>query len=242
MDESGMDEHGAAAPDAAPSAARRRAKGRRRRPPRYAGWVPFLCVVAAIATLAASGVLWVTSPNWGRHGGHATAVRNVGEIPSTAPTVGTAAIVVAPIRIEVPRLHVSAPIVPVGTDPSGALVVPLDPKTVGWWNGGARPGAKTGTAILAGHINYAGVTGALADIGTLDPGDDVFVFGFAKGKQQRLHFTITGVRTYDKHGLPYQEIFDQHSVGRLAIVTCGGPFDASTGNYLDNIVAFAVPA
>jgi hypothetical protein len=29
--------------------------------------------------------------------------------------------------------------------------------------------------------------------------------------------------------------------GRLVLVTCGGPFDASTGNYLDNIVAFAVP-
>jgi hypothetical protein len=41
--------------------------------------------------------------------------------------------------------------------------------------------------------------------------------------------------------LPYKQIFDQSSVGRLAIVTCGGPFDASTGNYLDNIVAYAVP-
>jgi hypothetical protein len=28
----------------------------------------------------------------------------------------------------------------------------------------------------------------------------------------------------------------------VALVTCGGPFDAATGNYLDNIVAFAVPA
>jgi hypothetical protein len=50
------------------------------------------------------------------------------------------------------------------------------------------------------------------------------------------------VRTYNKHALPWQEIFDQKSVGRLAIVTCGGPFDASTGNYRDNIVAFAVPS
>jgi hypothetical protein len=40
--------------------------------------------------------------------------------------------------------------------------------------------------------------------------------------------------------LPYKKIFDQHAPGRLAIVTCGGPFDASTGNYEDNIVAFAV--
>lgn len=228
-------------PAPGPRGRRRRQPGRRRQP-RYAGWIPFLCVVAAIIAIASSAVLWVTSPNWGRHGAHATAVRNVGEIPSSAPTVGAAAIVIAPIRIEIPRLGVAAPIVPVGTDNSGALEVPRDPKTVGWWQYGARPGARTGTSILAGHINYAGVTGALADIGTLNPGDDVFVYGFSKGKQQKLHFRITGVRTYDKQGLPFQQIFDQHSIGRIALVTCGGPFDASTGNYLDNIVAFAVPA
>ena len=50
------------------------------------------------------------------------------------------------------------------------------------------------------------------------------------------------MRTYHKTTLPYKQIFDQKSVGRLAIVTCGGAFDARTGNYLDNIVAFAVPA
>ncbi len=60
-------------------------------------------------------------------------------------------------------------------------------------------------------------------------------------KKTRLTFTITGVRTYNKQQLPYQQIFDQSSASRLALVTCGGPFDASTGNYEDNIVAFAVP-
>jgi hypothetical protein len=29
---------------------------------------------------------------------------------------------------------------------------------------------------------------------------------------------------------------------RLVVVSCGGPFDASTGHYLDNIVAYAVPS
>jgi hypothetical protein len=56
-----------------------------------------------------------------------------------------------------------------------------------------------------------------------------------------VRIKITGVRTYTKKALPYKEIFNQNSVGRLAIVTCGGPFDASTGHYLDNIVAYAVP-
>jgi len=113
---------------------------------------------------------------------------------------------------------------------------------VGWWGGGAKPGARQGTAILAGHINYAGVTGELAKIGSLDPGDTVYVYGRRAGHEVRLKFLITGVRTYDKTALPYQEIFDQRSVGRLAIVTCGGAFNPITGNYLDNIVAFAVPA
>ena len=51
---------------------------------------------------------------------------------------------------------------PVGTTPDGELEVPLNPKVVGWWHYGAKPGAKTGTAILAGHINYAGVAGSMA--------------------------------------------------------------------------------
>ena len=36
------------------------------------------------------------------------------------------------------------------------LDIPLNPKIVGWWDGGARPGDRRGTAILAGHINYSG--------------------------------------------------------------------------------------
>jgi hypothetical protein len=28
---------------------------------------------------------------------------------------------------------------------------------------------------------------------------------------------------------------------RLAIVTCGGPFDAATGHYVDNVIVWAVP-
>jgi hypothetical protein len=82
----------------------------------------------------------------------------------------------------------------------------------------------------------------MADIGELKPGDEVDVFGKQNADaRHEVAFRVTGVRTYHKTHLPYQQIFDQKSIGRIAIVTCGGPFDASTGNYLDNIVVFAVP-
>jgi hypothetical protein len=203
------------------------------------GWVPFVTMLAAIVLLAVSGVMWVLSPNWGKHN-PITAPRDVGVVPQAASPVA-AVTVVSPDRIVIPKLKTDAPIVQVGTEPDGALEIPLNPKITGWWKYGAKPGAKVGTAIIAGHINYAGVEGALARIGTLNPGDRVYVYGLVAGTQKRLEFRVTGVRTYIKKHLPYKEIFDQKSVGRLAIVTCGGPFDASTGNYLDNIVAYAVP-
>ncbi len=204
----------------------------------YAGWLPFLCVLAAIVLVAGSAITWVTSPNWGRHEITA-APRNVGKVP-TVPGVLVA--LVSPNMIEIPKLKQKAPIVHVSTLPDGELDIPLNPKVVGWWDAGAKPGAHKGTAILAGHINYSGVQGALARIDTLNPGDRIYIDGVNAGKKTRVPFKITGVRTYDKKALPYKQIFDKTSVGRVAIVTCGGPFDARTGNYLDNIVAFAVPA
>ncbi|HZC71856.1 MAG TPA: class F sortase [Jatrophihabitans sp.] len=205
----------------------------------YAGWMPFACAIAALMTVALAGITWITSPYLGQNA--QAPARNVGVVPTRSrPSV--VADIISPNRIEIPKIHANAPIVPVGTTSDGELEVPLNPRTVGWWRYGAKPGATVGTAILAGHINYAGVTGSMAEIGALDPGDQVFVFG--KQNAQRRHevrFTVTGVRTYHKTHLPYKKIFDQKSAGRIAIVTCGGPFDASTGNYLDNIVVFAVP-
>jgi hypothetical protein len=206
--------------------------------------VPFACAIAALMTIAFAGITWVTSPHWGNNNktqAQAKA-RNVGAIPTTPAGPHVVADIVSPNRIEIPKIHAVAPIVPVGTTPDRELEIPLNPKRVGWWKYGAKPGAVKGTAILAGHINYAGVTGPMAAIGKLNPGDEVFVFGRQNADSvHEVRFRVTGVRTYHKTHLPYAEIFDQKSVGRIAIVTCGGPFDASTGNYLDNIVVFAVP-
>lgn len=210
----------------------------------YSGWVPFLCVLAAIALLATSAITWVTAPNWGLHNVIA-APRDVGKVAGhriTQADQSAPIVEVSPFSLDIPAIKAEAPIVEMGTSADRELDPPLPPTTVGWWKYGAKPGAATGTAIIAGHINYSGVAGALAEIGRLNPGDKVIVHGMRNGKKTELTFTITGVRTYSKKTLPWQQIFNQQVSGRLALVTCGGPFDASTGNYLDNIVAYAVLA
>lgn len=201
------------------------------------GWVPFACAIGTLLFVSAAALTWITSPYWGRNADQPPA-QNVGAVGAQARAVPH----VSPRRVVIPKLQASAPIIHVSTTADGELGIPQNPKVVGWWSPGAKPGARRGTAILAGHINYAGVTGALADIGSLSPGDKVKIFGKHKGRPIEVTFAVTGVRTYHKTHLPYRKIFNQHRAGRLALVTCGGPFDAATGNYLDNIVAYAVPA
>lgn len=199
--------------------------------------VPFGFVLVAIILAAAAGITYVISPNWGKHNAQAAA-RDVGRGHGPGKQVPF----VSPREILIPKLAVKAPVVKIGQNADHELDIPLNPKITGWWRGGVHPGAPRGTAIIAGHINYSGVTGVLARIGTLNPGDKVYLKGFHHARKLRLTFRVTGVRTYRKTALPYRKIFNQHSRSRLVLVTCGGPFDAATGNYQDNIVAFAVPA
>jgi Sortase domain len=174
---------------------------------------------------------------------------DVGTVPKPAPATrdkpAAHRVVAAPLvptRLHIPRLGVDSAVVPVVVDRAGALGVPRDPHVIGWWADGAKPGASTGTAILDGHVNYAGVEGSLAHLGRLRPGDAVIVDGTTAGKPVRVRFTVTGTRTYAKHALPAAQVFDQASVGRLVLVTCGGAFDVGSGNYEDNILTYAVPA
>ena len=65
-------------------------------------------------------------------------------------------------------------------------------------SGGAKPGARKGTAILAGHINYAGVDGVLREDRLARPGRRGLRVRQRAAARSRLTFQITGVRTYNK--------------------------------------------
>ena len=52
------------------------------------------------------------------------------------------------------------------------------------------------------------------------------------------HWTIDGVRTYQKGRVPAGLLTPPGSGTRLVIITCGGPFDYATHHYDDNVVAY----
>lgn len=143
-----------------------------------------------------------------------------------------------PIQLHIPSLRVDAPVVPVTVDAQGALDVPPDPSRVGWWSDGPAPGAPRGTAVIDGHVDWAGIgPGALFHLRELKVGARVIVDEI----DGPARFQVVAVREYAKARLPWRQIFDQSVTGRLVIVSCGGRFDPKAHSYLDNIVAYAVP-
>ena len=143
-----------------------------------------------------------------------------------------------PLRLRLPSLDVSAPVVPVTVDPGGALQVPDNPDVLGWWQGGARPGSGAGTVVIDGHVDSAqGGPGALFRLRSLRPGDRVQL-GTTHGSRE---YVIRALRSFPKTALP-AEVFATNGQPRLVLITCGGPFNERTRQYADNVVAFAVPA
>lgn len=138
-----------------------------------------------------------------------------------------------PLSLELPRLHVSAAVSPIGTDASRTLVPPSDYTTVGWWALGAKPGAGEGTTILAGHTVHTG-GGALDNLEQMQVGDRVFV----DRHRQDLQYGVSSVRTFRKGTLAAKvgRIFNQAGPERLAIVTCE---DWNGSVYLSNVVVIA---
>lgn len=166
----------------------------------------------------------------------ATAHGAGGPVLSASAPVGPAGSF--PLRVRVELLHVDAPVIPVVVSGGGALGVPADPRTVGWWAGGPLPGSAAGTVVLDGHVDSAATgPGALFALQRVAVGDTVTVSGVPRS----VTYRITGVREYDKGELPASALFVRTGAPRLALITCGGPFDARSRHYRDNIVAFGVP-
>ncbi|SDP56461.1 Sortase family protein [Klenkia soli] len=118
------------------------------------------------------------------------------------------------------------------------LHVPEDPRRVGWWTGSAVPGSTHGTVVVDGHVNFDGVTGALAVLPDMSPGDHVEL----RSGTAVIGYTVQSVRTYRKDdGLP-ADLFTTDGPPRLALITCGGRYDPERHGYEDNVVAIAVPA
>jgi hypothetical protein len=155
-----------------------------------------------------------------------------------------------PVTVIVEGHRVNAPVSADRLNADGTLYVPPDPRTVSWASQDMGPGSSSGTTILVGHVNYAGVAGAFSDLAEYQVGQ-VITLVLADGRQLRYAVAASPIEVNkDKLGPRREELFDQtHSYGppgrprsgRLLLLSCGGVFDNRTGHYESNIFVYAFP-
>jgi hypothetical protein len=156
--------------------------------------------------------------------------------------------------LEIPAIGVRAPLVPTGAKGApgtASLIIPDNIHTVAWWDGTVLDGDRVvrenapspgqpGVAVIAGHIDSAlDGPGALYDLKDLDKGDTIKIVD-SRGRISTWT-VIAAPETALKTNLP-PALWVSTGPPKLAIVTCGGPFDAATGHYLDNVIVWATPS
>jgi hypothetical protein len=151
------------------------------------------------------------------------------ELPFTPP----------PLRLELPDVELSAPIIPVSVDGDGELGIPDDPQLLGWWASGPAPTQPAGNVVVVGHVDSAefgrGLFARLPEV----PMGAVATVVTSDGA--RHDYAIEARRTYPRYELP-PEIFDRAGSRGLVLITCTGPYDRSHRTYRATLVLWAVPA
>lgn len=157
-----------------------------------------------------------------------------GDLPAADP-------VAPPTRLQIPDLSLTATVAAVGVDPgTGDFAVPPSVDRVGWYRHGPGMEAAAGSIVIAGHVDSATQgKGAFFRLGALRPGARVALADAAGTVQE---FRVVGRERYAKSRIPLDRYFARDGARRLTLITCGGPFDAATGHYRDNVVVTAEPA
>jgi sortase (surface protein transpeptidase) len=206
-----------------------------------------LLLVAGLVLLIVAGVAaYLSRP--GPSVGASTVAALESAAPSASPPPSAAARSqeeapaeeVAPARLRIPRLGLDATVAAVGVDAeTGEFDVPPSVDRVGWYRFGPGATATAGSIVIAGHVDSADQgEGAFFRLSRLAPGDPMTLAG-PDGKDRA--FEVVARERYRKTRIPLDRYFARDGAPRLTLITCGGPFDAKTRHYRDNIVVTARP-
>jgi len=199
---------------------------------------PFPLVIGTFIGVGLAAALTAcTAPTTGRITSPAaptapSTVTAVAPTPTATPPLAPA----KPATLEIPSIGVrTGEIVDLGLAGDGSLQVPRDAITTGWFAGGPAPG-EIGPAVLAGHVDYKKIPGVFGRLKELRTGDEALVH---REDGVTAVFTVYAVERHPKTSFPTERVYGDTAEPELRLITCGGDFDSSTGNYLDNVVAFA---
>jgi len=142
-----------------------------------------------------------------------------------------------PVSIDIPKIDAHSTLVPLGLNPDNTVAVPpvTTPLQAGWYTYAPTPG-ETGPAVVLGHVDGNHQKGIFFRLKELAPGDRVSI---ARKDGTTVVFEVTKVHQVPKKDFEAEGVYDDTAGPELRLITCGGVFDRSAHNYVDNIVVYA---
>ena len=140
-----------------------------------------------------------------------------------------------PVRVDIPRLGVSAPVDELGLNPDATVAVPSDFERTGWYRGLEVPG-EVGTAVIIGHVDSFTGPAVFFRVPELVAGDEILV---TRADDSVVRFVVERTERYQKRAFPTDEVYGKAQHPALRLITCGGAFDEDTRSYTDNVVVYA---
>lgn len=199
------------------------------------GLVVFLLIVA--------GYAWYASPSASTpsESNEAPAlVSTIYDIEAESEEPDTPPITVdpeAPVRLKIDSIGVNAPIIPVGTEPDGAMSAPSSASDIGWYEKSATVGSNRRAMLLSGHYGLD-IPEVLYRLNELKVGDTISVHS-ARGdtvtyrvvETERRHRTMVDMEKAYRYGGGQEAV---------SIITCIGEYDYSAQTYDDRYIVYAL--
>jgi LPXTG-site transpeptidase (sortase) family protein len=199
--------------------------------------------LAALAGAAVLFILMLTGTVGKGYSGPGTAVGIPGDIRQYLTPVATPTSAIPPseapiARIVIPGFEVDAPVVVRGVDAAGVMEPPDGPENVAWYEFSAKPGFGS-NAVFSGHVDYINYGPAVFwPLKDLEKGDivevrleDGTVYQYKVANREQVGANVSADQIAQIVGPTQQEI--------ITLITCGGTFDASIGQYDNRVVVRA---
>jgi sortase (surface protein transpeptidase) len=146
----------------------------------------------------------------------------------------------APVELVVDKIGLDAPIEQ-GTIADGVMLDPSGPWVVSWYSQLSDMG-EGGNVVMAGHVDYWDTGPAIFQgVPSLVPGDVISVIG---ENGETYQYAVEWAQLFDVATQLTPEVIQHDIVGNtgqesLTLITCGGEFDASRGEYLHRFIVRA---
>lgn len=157
--------------------------------------------------------------------------------PTNSPTATLAAS--EPVRLKIPALDLVSDLSQVAKNDDGTVEVPTGENydKAAWYKYSPSPGER-GSSVILGHVDSVDTgPSVFYNLTKLKPNDKIMV---ERADKSTAIFNVDRMEQYPKETFPTQEVYgDTSGRSTLKLITCGGEFNDSRGEYDDNIIVFA---